>query len=59
MIIIIYSFTLVGLEIFAYKIKFNEDDEYDLEDGTSPRINYDGFMNAYLATFIIFQGDEW
>lgn len=49
-----FAFTLLGLQLFAFKIKFNSEGEYDLTEGTSPRINFDGFFNAFASVFIIF-----
>lgn len=48
----------MGMQFFAGKIKFNEDDQYD-PNGTSPRYNFDDFGNAFLAIFIIFTGENW
>ena len=51
--IAIFAYTLLGLELFAYKIKFNDKDHFDLVNGVSPRVNFDGFLNAFAAVFNI------
>lgn len=57
--LVIFVYTLVSLEFFAYKIKFNKDKQYDLENGTSPRGNFDGFINAISSVFIILLGENY
>jgi hypothetical protein len=37
----IYVFALLGMSIFAGKIKYNDDGEIDLEEGEVPRANFD------------------
>jgi len=49
--IFIYAYTLFGLEFFAYKLKFDEYDKVDLENGSPPRTNFDGFYNALTTVF--------
>ena len=51
--IIIFTFTILALEIFAYRMKFDENDRPDLENGESPRMNFDGFINAITSVFIV------
>ena len=59
LLILMMVYTLFGLELFAYEMKFNEDLEFDLENGLSPRINFDGFYNTLIAVFNILQGEQW
>ena len=59
LMIFMFAYTLVGVEFFAYRIKFNDDDEYDLVNGVSPRINFDGFANSLFAVFITIQTNQW
>ena len=37
----IYIFALVGMSFYAGKIKFNDDGDVDIENGTPPRENFD------------------
>ena len=54
----IFIFTLLGMELFAYKVKFNrETDQVDLVDGESPDVNFDNFINAFSLVFIVLTND--
>ncbi len=54
-----FAYTLLGLEFFAYKVKFNELEEVNLITGVSPRINFDGLLNGLFAVFITIQSNQW
>lgn len=53
-----YIYTLLGLELFAYKGKFTND-KIDEVSGTSPQINFDTFFNSIITVFIILTNDGW
>ena len=53
-----YIFTLMGMQFFAGKLKFNADDQLD-DNGSSPRYNFDTFGKAFLSVFIILTGENW
>ena len=53
-------FSLLGMEWFAYKVKFNEDNQVDLNsDGPWPNGNFNNFLYALLTVFVILTGDQW
>ena len=53
-----FIFSLLGLELFAYKAKLNPDTlEVDQENGTSPNFNFDNFLNSFSLVFIILTND--
>lgn len=54
-----FVYTLLGMELFAYKAKFTEDDELDLVNGVSPRISFDTFPTAFTSIFIVLTGEDW
>jgi len=65
MLIFMFIFTLLGMELYGEKIKYND---YDLSEvvtvtetqhGVSPRVNFDDFMNGFITIFIIFIGEDW
>jgi len=58
LLVTLFTYTLLGMELFAYRMKFNENDEYDL-DGESPRRNFDSFLKAFASMFNILQGEDW
>ena len=47
------------MELFAHKMKFNEEGLYDPVNGTSPRRNFDDFLKAFASVFNILQGEDW
>ena len=47
------------MSFYAGKIKFNENDEVDLENGVSPRYNFDSISSAFLTVFNIMIGAGW
>jgi hypothetical protein len=55
----IYVFALLGMSTFAGKVKFNEDGELDLENGESPRANFDSVGWASLTVFFVMIGENW
>jgi hypothetical protein len=57
--LIIFTYTLVGLEVFSNKAKFDKNDHLDLENGNSPVYNFDDFVEAFTTIFIIFTNDSW
>jgi hypothetical protein len=58
MSIFIFIFTLLGLELFAYKAKINLDTmEVDTKNGQSPTVNFDTFLNSFSLVFIILTND--
>jgi len=58
MSIFIFIFTLLGLELFAFKAKINlETMEVDPVNGQSPTVNFDNFLNSFSLVFIILTND--
>jgi len=53
--------SLLGMEFFAYKIRFDEQNKLakNPEIGNSPRINYDNLGNSFIATFILLSNEGW
>jgi Ion transport protein len=53
-----FILTLLGMELFANKMKLDPITNYvDLENGVSPEVNFDNFINAFSAVFIILTND--
>lgn len=55
----IFIYSLLGMELFGYKAKFNEDGEVDLVNGTTVVENFDNFLDAFSTVFIVLTGDSW
>lgn len=54
-----FTYVLLGLELFSHKVKFNDEGLFDLENGTSPRRNFDDFITAMITIFILLTGCSW
>lgn len=55
----LFTFSLIGLEVFCERVKFDNNGNVDLVNGSSPRENFDDFLHAFTAVFIILIGDNW
>jgi hypothetical protein len=56
----IFIYTLLGRELFAYKIKFDENGKFSTSSkAESPRNNFDSFVNAIITIFIVLTGETW
>jgi hypothetical protein len=55
----IYIFALLGMSIFAGKIKYNDEGEIDLENGEVPRANFDKVQWAMVSVFFVMIGENW
>ena len=54
----IFIFTLLSMEMFAYRAKLNPDTlEIDTVNGVSPTFNFDNFLNSFSLVFIILTND--
>ncbi|KAL4473885.1 hypothetical protein ABPG74_022749 [Tetrahymena malaccensis] len=54
-----YLGTIIGMWLFGGKLKFNDNDEYDIVNGKSPRFNFDNILSAFTLVFTSIQGDQW
>jgi hypothetical protein len=50
---------LLGLEVFAFKVKFDADGNPTNGPGEPPRENFNTPLMAFIAIFIVFIGDDW
>lgn len=61
----IFIFTLLGMELFAFRVKFdNEDKEKpifseDVNEGYYPRNSFNTFELGFTTIFIVFIGEDW
>jgi hypothetical protein len=54
-----YIYALLGLELFAYKAKFDSDHKVDILNGEPPINNFDTFFHSFLTVFVILTNDGW
>ena len=62
LLIIVFVFSLLGVELFKNKAKINRFNEIvSTEDplGYSPRQNFDDFLNAFVSVFVCLIGEDW
>jgi voltage-dependent calcium channel L type alpha-1D len=59
MAIFIYVFSLLGMQLFAGRFKFDNEGYYDEINGKVPRTNFDGLLWSIITVFQIMVGDEW
>ncbi len=63
LILILYVFALLGVDLFGDKIKIDRDDQIcfgeKLKECKSPRYNFDTFLDALITCFIIMIGEDW
>lgn len=57
--LIIFTYALIGLELFSNRAKFNADDQLDMDNGVSPVNNFDNFIEAFTTIFIVLTNDSW
>ena len=57
----IVVYCLLGMELFAYKVKFDENDNPVAEDeeGSYPSSNFNNFYSSFLSVFIVLANDGW
>lgn len=53
-----FIYTLLGLELFGYKAKFDMNGNVDM-NGTSLMYNFDTFLNSFTTVFIVLTNDSW
>lgn len=70
MFIFMFIYILLGMEIYAYRVKYNNDDlEFPLtteegekvkpHDGHYPRANFNDFWSGLITVFIVLIGEDW
>ena len=55
----IFTYTVLGMELFAFKVKYNDDGKLDLIDGSYPDENFNTFHQSFMVVFEIVTGDNW
>ena len=59
-IIFLFTFMLIGQEIYGYRVKFNKKNELDLsENGIYPESNFNTPLNAFLTVLIVLINEGW
>lgn len=61
MFLFMFIYTLLGMEMYAYKIRYTDDDfsAADPEGEVFPRANFNNFLYGIITIFIVFIGEDW
>lgn len=67
LVLIIFTFTVLGMQLFSYQLKFNEKNEavnyfspkIPQQVYTYPDSNFNNFLNGFISVFIVIAGDGW
>ena len=60
-----FIFTLLCMELFAFRVKFNNEDQElplntdDVNEGYYPRASFNTFGIGFTTIFIVFIGEDW
>ena len=54
-----FTYTLLGMELFAYKVMYSEDNKVVTENGIYPRANFNEFLSGLTTIFIVLIGEDW
>ena len=52
-------YSLVGMELFAYKVAFDNDNKLDLVNGIVPNANFNTFYYAFITVFTLLTNSGW
>ena len=56
--IYMYIFAVLGMKYFGGKFKFDDSGHVDLENGSTPRANFDTLYEAYTVVFQVIVGED-
>jgi|TARA_B110000305_G_scaffold241048_1_gene313599 hypothetical protein len=67
MLIFMFIFTLLGMEMYAYRVLYVDDDlsavaskdDKDNKVGSYPRANFNDPFNGVITVFIVLIGEDW
>jgi len=59
LVFFMYIFALVGMSFYAGQIRFDENGNVDVANGTAPREVYDSLGQSFLTIFQVLMGAEW
>lgn len=59
LVLFIFIYTLLGMELFAYKVKYDSNGKIDMENGSYTDDNFNTFYQSFLMIFTVLTGDSW
>jgi hypothetical protein len=54
-----FIYSILGMEMFAYKAKYDPDGNLDLVNGESLDQNFDSFLWSFTTVFVLLTEDGW
>lgn len=54
-----FIYSLLGMELFGFKAKFNSHGFIDMDDGDDPDSNFNNFLEAFTTVFVVLTNDGW
>jgi hypothetical protein len=54
-----FIYSILGMEMFAYKAKYDGDGNLDLVNGESLDQNFDSFLWSFTTVFVLLTEDGW
>jgi hypothetical protein len=55
----LFTYTLLGLEMYSNKLQVDGNGHVVFTGGESPRPNFDNFLRAFIMIFTVLIGDNW
>lgn len=60
LLLFIFTYSLLGLDLFAFKVKFNSDNQVDFSAaGRYPDSTFNSFLEAFVSVFVVLTNDGW
>ena len=54
-----FTYTLLGMELFSYKVQFDDDNNVVTTGGEYARANFNYFLKGMTTIFIVLIGEDW
>lgn len=60
LLLFIFTYSLIGMDLFSYKVKFDKQNKVDLsENGIFPDSTFNNFIEAFVSVFVVLANDGW
>ena len=59
MLLFIFIYSILGMELFSHRAKFLSDGTFDLENGSYPQSTFNDLWQSIIVAFIVLGTDGW
>ena len=59
LLLFMFIYAILGMEVFAYKARFNSSNKVDLINGDPINQNFDSFIWSFTTVFVLMTEDGW